>query len=166
MTRYRKAVLTLLFSFLLLALGCQNSQKTQTLHPTMRIGMDGSNGIPSCFASMGWVTIPSNGTVDWTAGPKDSNSYEVQFPTNPYPLVDSSGTPVTTPIVVNKSGTQSGTNKGPFTISPGAIYNCKANGDASACYFSYDIKYQDQSCVQHYGGGGYGVYSSGVHIDR
>ncbi len=165
MARYRKTVLTLSLSFLLLSIGCQSSHKSQTLHPVMRIGMDGSNPIPSCFATMGWVTIPGNGTVDWTAGPKDTNSYEVQFPGNPYPLVDSSGNPVTAPITVNKSGTQSGANKGPFAISPTAIYNCKANGDASACYFSYDIKYQDQSCVQHYGGG-YGVYSSGVHVDR
>ena len=165
MTRYRKAALILPAAVLFLTLGCEKSP-TNLLHPKVRIGMDANNSISSCFANIGWVTIPGNGTVDWTTSPNDPNTYEVQFPTNPYPLVDSSGNPVTTPITVNRSGTQSGSNKGPFTISSGANYTCKANGDASSCYFSYDIKYQGQSCVQHYGGGGYGVYSSGVHIDR
>lgn len=167
MYRYRKAVFFLPIAVLCATLGCQNADKSQKAasHPTVRIAMDANNPIPSCFASSGWVTIPGNGTVDWTADPSDTNSYQVLFGVTPYPLVDSSGTPVNGPIVVDKSGTQSGTNKGPFTVSAPANYACKAKANASQCYFSYDIQYNNQSCVQHYGSG-YGIYSSGLHVDR
>jgi hypothetical protein len=168
MTRHRKAIFIPPFAILLLALGCQNSEKNQKaalLHPTLRIAMDANNPIPSCYANIGWVTIAGNGTVDWTTSSSDADTYEVWFPTNPYPLVDSGGNAVTAPIVVDKAGTQTGTNKGPFAMAPGAVDACKAGAYAGQCYFSYDIKYHGQSCIQHYGGG-YGVYSAGVHLDR
>jgi hypothetical protein len=168
MTRPQKAIFILPVAVLLLVLGCQNSEKNQKsalLHPTVRIAMDANNPIPSCYANIGWVTIAGNGTVDWITSSSDANTYQVLFPTSPYPLVDSGGNAVTTPIVVDKSGTQSGTNKGPFAIAPGAVNACKASAYAGQCYFSYDIKYDGQSCVQHYGSG-YGAYSVGMHLDR
>ena len=168
MAHLRKAAFILPVAVLFLALGCQKSetsQKTFLPHPTIRIGMDANNPIPSCFANIGWVAVASNGTVDWTASAGDPNTYQVAFPFNPYPLVDSSGNAVTTPIVVDKAGTQSGTNKGPFAVGPSAVDACKAGADATQCYFSYDVKYNGQSCIKHYGSG-YGGYSSGIHIER
>jgi hypothetical protein len=168
MARLQKAALILPFTVLFLALGCQNAErspKTFLQHPTIRIGIDANNPITSCFANIGWVTAASNGSVDWTAGDGDTNTYQVVFPQTPYPLVDSAGNPVTTPIVVDKSGTQSGTSKGPFAIASGAVDACKAGADASQCYFSYDIKYNGQTCIKHYGGG-FGIYSTGLHIER
>jgi Flp pilus assembly protein TadG len=168
MIRHQKVVFILPAAVLLLALGCQNSDKNQKsalLHPTVRIALDANNPIPSCYANIGWVTIAGNGTVDWITSPGDANTYQVSFATNPYPLVDSSGNTVTDPVVVDKSGTQSGSNKGPFAIAPGAVNACKAGAYAGQCYFSYDIKYNGQSCIQHYGSG-YGVYSAGIHLDR
>jgi Flp pilus assembly protein TadG len=169
MPRVRKAAFILPISVLSLAMGCQNSSekisKTFLQHPTIRIGTDANNPITSCFANIGWVTVASNGTVDWAAGAGDTNTYQVAFPTNPYPLIDSVGNPVTTPIVVDKSGTQSGTNKGPFAIGPSGVDACKAGADAAQCYFSYDIKYNGTSCIKHYGSG-FGIYSTGIHIER
>lgn len=167
MTRYRKAVLILPAALLSLALGCQNSEKSAKAflaHPKVQIGMDANNSVPSCYANIGWVSVIGNSTVDWTVSPGDTNTYEVQFPFTPYPLADSSGNVVTSPITVNSSGTQSGTNKGPFTISPAANYACKSHADVGQCYFSYDIKANGQSCVQHYGS--VGGYTSGIHLER
>jgi len=66
----RKAAFILPVAVLFLALGSsesETSQKTFLPHPTIRIGMDANNPIPSCFANIGWVAVASNGTVDWTA---------------------------------------------------------------------------------------------------
>ncbi len=169
MVGLRKAAFILPVAVLFLALGCQNnvekSQKTFLQHPIIRIGTDANNPIPSCFANIGWAAVASSGKVDWTTGAGDTNTYQVAFPSNPYPLVDSTGNAVSSPIVVDKSGTQSGSNKGPFAIASSAIDACKSGADASQCYFSYDIQYNGQSCIKHYGSG-FGVYSTGIHIDR
>lgn len=167
MTGRRKAVLLLPVFLLAFALGCSSEkvQKAFLTHPKVRIAMDGSSSPPSCYASIGWVSLPAGGTIDWTAASDDSNTYQVMFPGAAYPLVDSNGNPVTSPIVVTNTGTESGTNKGPFSIISSANYACKAGANATPCYFSYDIKANGQSCVQHYGGG-FGVYTTGVHLER
>lgn len=168
MTRLRKVAFILPVALLFLTLGCQNSkkiEKTFLQHPTIRIALDANNPIPSCFANIGWVAVASNGKVDWTAGTGDTNTYQIAFPINPYPLIDSAGNPVTTAIVVDKSGTQSGTNKGPFAIASSGVDACKSGADASQCYFSYDIQYNGRSCIKHYGNG-FGVYGTGIHIER
>ena len=163
----RVSLVAVSIALLALALGC-NSDKAQNAalnHPKIRISMDANNSIPSCYASIGWASMPVTGTIDWTASSKDTNTYQVTFPYTPYPVVDSAGNLVSTPIVVNSSGTQSGSNKGPFTLSPQANYSCKATADAAQCYFSYDIKMNGQTCIQRYGSGA-GVYSTGVHLER
>jgi hypothetical protein len=167
MTRRRKAALLLPIFLLAFASACSSgkAQRAFLAHPKVRLAMDGSSSPPSCYASIGWVSLGARGTIDWTAASDDSNTYQVQFPGATSPLVDSNGNPVTSPIVVTSSGTQSGTNKGPFSISSSANYACKSGADATPCYFSYDIRSNGQSCVQHYGGG-FGVYTTGIHIER
>ncbi|MGC2108634.1 MAG: hypothetical protein WA655_03905 [Candidatus Korobacteraceae bacterium] len=167
MVRRGKIILLLPVAVLVLALGCSSEKARKALlaHPKVRIAMDGSSSPPSCYAAIGWVSLPAGGTIDWTAGADDSNTYEVQFPTTTYPLTDSSGNAVASPITVNSSGTQSGTNKGPFSVSSSANYSCKAGAGAASCYLTYDIKSNGQSCVQHYGGG-FGVYTTGIHLER
>ena len=167
--RSRKAAFILPISVLSLAMGCQNpSEKIRRLSCSIRSYE--SEPMPiiqftSCFANIGWVTVASNGTVDWTAGAGDTNTYQVAFPTNPYPLIDSIGNPVTTPIVVDKSGTQSGTNKGPFAIGPSAVDACKAGADAASAISATTSNTMGQSCIKHYGSG-FGIYSTGIHIER
>jgi hypothetical protein len=156
----------LCFAMLVLATGCGSNKAGDTLnHPVVRIAMDANNSIPSCFATLGWVTIPGSGTIDWTAGPKDANTYQIEFPVSPYPLTDVSGNAVTAPIVVTSAGSQSGSTKGPFKVSDQANYSCKASADAGRCYFSYDVTYKGRSCVQRYGNGA-GVYTTGFHLER
>ncbi len=166
MTGRAKVVVVLLPAAVLsLALGCKSKTSRDNAHPIIEIQMDANNPIPSCYANPGWVSLAGNGSIDWTAASGDSNTYQVQFPVTPSPLVDSSGSRVTAPIIVNSSGTQSGAIKGPFSINASAVYTCKAGADAGQCYVSYDIKTNGHSCVQHYGSG-VGAYTSGIHIER
>ena len=160
-------MLLLPVAVLILILGCssEKSQKAFLSHPRIKIAMDGSSALPSCYANVGWISLPPNGTIDWSAAPGDTNTYQVQFAGTTYPITDSNGNVVNSPITVTSSGTQSGANKGPFSISSTANYACNRGADAAACYLTYDIKNNGQSCIQHYGAG-FGVYTTGVHIER